>query len=160
MQGLMETVESHHENEQAGQRGVDEHGSGHLGQPPALPRFNPVLEPRYRRPHVTDGEARVTNGNPWVGVGGVPKFAVKAVDDVLGLVGLVAKDHHFTFVKVDLEPEHLLEAEEREFEVNLDVRKIVHNVPFRKLGMSVSRFNWSFRDRNIYFLHVRRFTIG
>lgn len=126
MQGLMETIDAHHENEKA-RHGVDEHGFGRLGQPPALPRFNPVLEPRHRRPQVSDGEARVINGYPQVGGGEVPKLAVKAVGDELGLVGLVAKDHHFTFVKVDLEPRHLLEAEE-EFEVdNIILRSLHHD---------------------------------
>ena len=69
VKGLVEAVEAHEEQEEAGEGGVDENRSSRLRQPPTLPWLNASLQLGHSRTQVSDCKPRVTNGRAQVGCG-------------------------------------------------------------------------------------------
>ena len=69
-----------------------------------------MLELVHRGAQLGHREPRVTNGDPQIGRGEASEMTVQAVRGALAFVLGVAHYHHNTFIEVNLETRHLLEA--------------------------------------------------
>ena len=110
VKGLMEAIEAHEEPKKAGKRGVDEDHASSLRQPAPFPGLNAMLHTGHRGAKISHDEARITNGDPQIGRGEASEMTVQAVRGALAFVLGVAHYHHNTFIEVNLETRHLLEA--------------------------------------------------